>query len=100
MRPPGLFLSELIWSNGFYKQFVGLLGWGTGPSQGRYLHRTTQTQKKRTQSFMPRVGFEPTNPVSRGHRDWLKNILLICILKLPGKKINFDLLRAKAEENV
>jgi hypothetical protein len=24
-------------------------------------HRTTQTQNKRTQTFMPRVGFEPTS---------------------------------------
>jgi hypothetical protein len=29
------------------------------PSQGRYL---TQTQNKRTQTSMPRVGFEPTIP--------------------------------------
>jgi hypothetical protein len=28
------------------------------PAQGRYLHRTTKTQK-----FMPRVGFEPTIPM-------------------------------------
>jgi hypothetical protein len=26
-------------------------------------HRTTQTQNKRTQTFMPQVGFEPTIPV-------------------------------------
>jgi hypothetical protein len=26
-------------------------------------HRTTQTQNKRTQTSMPRVGFEPTAPV-------------------------------------
>jgi hypothetical protein len=26
-------------------------------------HRTTQTQNKRTQTTMPRVGFEPTIPV-------------------------------------
>jgi hypothetical protein len=26
-------------------------------------HRTTQTQNKRTQTSMPRVGFEPTIPV-------------------------------------
>jgi hypothetical protein len=25
-------------------------------------HRTTQTQNKRTQTSMPRVGFEPTTP--------------------------------------
>jgi hypothetical protein len=33
------------------------------PSQGRYLHRTTQTQNKRTQTSMPLAGFEPTIPV-------------------------------------
>jgi hypothetical protein len=27
------------------------------------VHRTAQTQYKRTQTSMPRVGFEPTNPV-------------------------------------
>jgi hypothetical protein len=27
------------------------------------VHRTTQTQNKRTQTSMPRVGFEPTIPV-------------------------------------
>jgi hypothetical protein len=27
------------------------------------IHRTTQTQNKRTQISMPRVGFEPTIPV-------------------------------------
>jgi hypothetical protein len=26
-------------------------------------HRTTQTQNKRKQTYMPRVGFEPTTPV-------------------------------------
>jgi hypothetical protein len=26
-------------------------------------HRTAQTQNKRTQTFMPRMGFEPTIPV-------------------------------------
>jgi hypothetical protein len=42
---------------------VGLLGRGISPSQGRYLHRTTQTQNKRRQISMPWVGFEPTIPV-------------------------------------
>jgi hypothetical protein len=32
-------------------------------SQGRYLHRTTQTQKKRRQTSICGVGFEPTIPV-------------------------------------
>jgi hypothetical protein len=38
------------------------LGRVISPSQGRYLHRTTQTQNKRTQTSMHRVGFEPTIP--------------------------------------
>jgi hypothetical protein len=33
-------------------------------------HRTTQTQNKRTQTLLPRVGFEPTTPVF----DWTKTI--------------------------
>jgi hypothetical protein len=39
-----------------------LLGRGISPSQGRYLY-TEQTQNKRTQTSMLRVGFEPTIPV-------------------------------------
>jgi hypothetical protein len=54
------------WNTSFHFSFlilgqsVGLPGWGVSPSQGRYLHRTTQTQNKRTQTSMPWVGFEPT----------------------------------------
>jgi hypothetical protein len=44
------------------KQSVGFLGKGISPSQGPYLHRTTQTQNKRRQKFMRLVGFEPTIP--------------------------------------
>jgi hypothetical protein len=36
-----------------YGQSVGLLGQGISPSQGRYLHRNTQTQNKCTQTSMP-----------------------------------------------
>jgi hypothetical protein len=39
---------------------VGLLGRRIGSLQGRYL---TQTQNIRTQTSMPRLGFEPTIPV-------------------------------------
>jgi hypothetical protein len=46
-----------------YRQSAGLLGRAISPSQGRYLHRITQTQNKRRQTSMPRVGFEPTIPV-------------------------------------
>jgi hypothetical protein len=42
------------------RQSVGLLGGGINPTQGRYLHRTTQTQNKRRQTSMLSVGFEPT----------------------------------------
>jgi hypothetical protein len=45
-----------------FRQSVGLLGRGISPSQGRYLHRTTQTRNERRQTSMPRVGFEPTTP--------------------------------------
>jgi hypothetical protein len=41
---------------------AGLLGWAISPSQGRYLHKRTQTQKKRGQTSIPRVGFEPMIP--------------------------------------
>jgi hypothetical protein len=45
-----------------YTQSVGLLGRGISPSQGRYLHTEQHKQQnKRTQTSMPRVGFEPTN---------------------------------------
>jgi hypothetical protein len=44
---------------------VGTTPWTGDQSIARPLptHRTTQTQNKRTQTFMPRVGFEPTIPV-------------------------------------
>jgi hypothetical protein len=38
------------------------LDWGSALSQGRYLHRTTQTNKQKQISMTP-VGFEPTIPV-------------------------------------
>jgi hypothetical protein len=39
---------------------VGLPNRVINPSQGRYLYRTTQKQKKQDQISMPRVGLEPT----------------------------------------
>jgi hypothetical protein len=39
---------------------------GHNQPQGRSLHRKTQTQNKRRQIFMPRVGFESTTPVFQG----------------------------------
>jgi hypothetical protein len=45
-------------------QSVGPLGRGISRSQGVYLHTEQHKQNKRTQTSMPRVGFEPTIPVS------------------------------------
>jgi hypothetical protein len=45
-----------------FTQSVGLLRRVISPSQGRYLHGTTETQNKRTQTSMSWVGFEPTTP--------------------------------------
>jgi hypothetical protein len=47
----------------YLRQSVGLLGWAVNPSQGRYLHRTTQTQNKIRQTCMPWLGFETKIPV-------------------------------------
>jgi hypothetical protein len=54
----------LIQFRNHFSQTVGLLGRVISSSQGRYLHRTTQAQNKRTQTSMPCVGFEPTIPLS------------------------------------
>jgi hypothetical protein len=63
LGPPAGFPSELIWNYGSDRHSVGLLGRAISPSQGRYLHRTTPTQKKRGQTSMARVGFEPAIPM-------------------------------------
>jgi hypothetical protein len=45
-------------------------------------HRTTQTQNKRTQTFIPRVGFEPTIPVF----NWEKKVhALVCAVTVSGE---------------
>jgi hypothetical protein len=59
--------SSVSW---YFTQWRGLLGRGISRSQGRYQHRTIQTQNKRTQSSIPRVGFEPTAPVF----EWAKMV--------------------------
>jgi hypothetical protein len=46
-----------------FTQSVGHLGRGIGPSQGHYLHIGQHRQNKRTQTPLPRVGFEPMIPV-------------------------------------
>jgi hypothetical protein len=45
----------------FYTAPVGLFGRGISPSQGRYLHMTTQTQNKGTQTSMPRMSITFTS---------------------------------------
>jgi hypothetical protein len=54
----GLFFSFVI----FFTQTVGLFGRVISTLQGRYLHRTTQTQNKSTQRSMSWVGFESMIP--------------------------------------
>jgi hypothetical protein len=49
-----------------FRQSIGPLGREISSSQRRYLHRTIQTQNKCTQTFIPRVGFEPTIPAFEG----------------------------------
>jgi hypothetical protein len=49
---------SVSWS---FTQSVGLLGRGISPSQDRYW--TERTRNKRTQTFMPQMGFEPMIPV-------------------------------------
>jgi hypothetical protein len=39
-------------------------------SQGRYLHSTTQTQKKCRHTAFLRVGFEPTIPMFERAKEW------------------------------
>jgi hypothetical protein len=47
-----------------FRHLVGLFGRGIGPTQGPYLHRTTQHRtEKRGHTSMPRVGIEATIPV-------------------------------------
>jgi hypothetical protein len=45
-----------------FTQSVGLLGRGISHSQGLYLNTGQHKQNKRTQTFMPRIEFEPTIP--------------------------------------
>jgi hypothetical protein len=58
------------WNASLYFSFLILdsrwnsLDEGSARRKGFYLHTTTQTQNKRTQTSMPLVGLEPTIPVS------------------------------------
>jgi hypothetical protein len=60
--PLACFHLALIWNCESYRKWVWLVGRVISPSQGRYLHRTIQTQQKRAQTSMPCVGFEATIP--------------------------------------
>jgi hypothetical protein len=59
-----------LWTLAPLFQFLNLYTVGRTPCTGAQpvarplpIHRTTQTQNKRTQTFMPKVDFEPTIPV-------------------------------------
>jgi hypothetical protein len=53
-----------------FTQSVGLLEQRITPWQGRYLHTGQHKQNKRTQTSLPQVGFELTNPVF----EWAKTV--------------------------
>jgi hypothetical protein len=50
-----------------YLDMVGLFGWVISPSQGLYLHRRHNTER-RGKTFMPWVGFEPMIPATNRPR--------------------------------
>jgi hypothetical protein len=54
-----------FWNLWLYSgHLVGLLGRGISPTQGLYLHiGQYNTEKRKTHTYMPRAGFEPTIPV-------------------------------------
>jgi hypothetical protein len=55
--------SELVWNSGSHRQTAGPIERVISSEQGHNPHRTTRTQKKQVQTFMPRLRFEPTAPV-------------------------------------
>jgi hypothetical protein len=61
------FKIKLILKFQSYGQSVGLLGRRISLSQGRNLHRTTQTHT----DIMPVVGFDPTIPAFDGRRQFM-----------------------------
>jgi hypothetical protein len=66
------------------RQSIGLLGRGISPSQGRYLHRTTQTQNKHRQTSTPWVGLEFIIPVF----EWAKAFhALDCVATVIGSPV-------------
>jgi len=62
-----------------FRHFVGLLVWGISPTQGVYIHRITQTQKKRGHASSGILTHDPSVPAAedstclrpRGHWDRL-----------------------------
>jgi hypothetical protein len=52
----------------FWRQSVGIFVRKISPPQARYLRRATYTQKKRRQTSMPRMEFEPRSQCLRGRR--------------------------------
>jgi hypothetical protein len=62
LGPLACFPSELIWNYGSYKQSAGLFRRVISPAT-RPLPTQDNTNRKKTRTSMPRVGFEPTIPV-------------------------------------
>jgi hypothetical protein len=82
----GLGRFSISWS---FTQSVVLLGRGISPPQGRYLHRTTQTQNKSRNTSMSWMGFEFTVPVFEGAKTvharplWFVHLPLGILKQLP-----------------
>jgi hypothetical protein len=58
----------LTWNNESYRRLVRTLGLVISPLHGRYPHKTTQIQKKRGQTSLCALGFEPRIPLFQ----WVK----------------------------
>jgi hypothetical protein len=81
----------ILWS-------VGHLGPGISPSQGRCLHRATQTRNKSRHKSMSRVSLQPMIPDivcvrPRGHcnRNWI-HCLTSMTMKIVGISVNYKCL--------
>jgi hypothetical protein len=53
-------------------------------------HRTTQIQNKRTQTFMPQIGFEPTIPVFEQAKTVLALNSTATVIENPGSLLPFN----------
>jgi cobalamin synthase len=91
LGPLACFPPEAIWNYGSRRQWVVLLGQTISASQGRYLRRTTKTQKKRAQTSMSPMGLEPTIPVFERVNTFhvTKFLFLVLMSELTYLRLNF-----------